>query len=376
MGDELIISSDSHVFEPRDLWTQRIDSKYKGREPRLERVGDADHIIVEADHKIAGIGNLVGVGNRFDNPENISFEGTFEQARRGGYEPEEHVRDMEIDGVSAEVLYPSLGLFFWLIQDSNLLSASFRAYNDWLSEFCNTSPDHLKGIAMVNLDDINDGIKELTRAAKMGLVGAMISERPMEERRYDNAEYDPFWAAAQDLNMPLSLHTATARGTGTVEATRSVRYASMRAMKVVLPAVSICDMIFAGVFERYPKLKVAVVEFELAWAAHLLSTMDYAYAERPEETFYRFKGGAIPSDFFHSNIYLSFQEDEIGIRLRDVIGVDQMMWGSDYPHPESTFPRSREIIDGILAGVPPDEKAKIVGGNVTRLYPFDLEKIA
>ncbi len=375
MGDELVISSDSHVFETRDLWTQRIDSKYRGREPRLVRVGDADHIIVEADHKIAGIGNLVGAGNRFDAPEIISFEGTFEQVHRGGWEPEEHVRDMRIDGVSAEVLYPSLGLFFWLIQDSKLLSASFRAYNDWLAEFCNTNPDLLKGIAMVNLDDVDDGIKELNRAANMGLIGAMISERPVEERRYDGAEYDPFWAAAQDLNMPLSLHTATARGTGTIEATDTVRFASLRAMKVVLPAVSICDMIFAGVFERYPNLKVVVVEFELAWAAHLLNTMDYAYTERPEETFYRFKGGALPSDFFHNNIYLSFQEDAVGIRLRDVIGVDKMMWGSDYPHPESTFPRSREIIDNILAGVPQDEKAKIVGENVVRLYDFDLERI-
>jgi len=134
-------------------------------------------------------------------------------------------------------------------------------------------------------------------------------------------------------------------------------------------------MIFAGVFERYPKLKLAVVEFELAWVPHLLGTMDYTYRERHEEATYRFKGDILPSDFFHSNVYLSFQEDDIGIRLRDVIGVDQLMWGSDYPHAESTFPKSREILDRILEGVPQDERAQIVGTTTARLYGFDMERI-
>jgi predicted TIM-barrel fold metal-dependent hydrolase len=135
-------------------------------------------------------------------------------------------------------------------------------------------------------------------------------------------------------------------------------------------------MIFSGVFERYPALKLVIVEFELAWVPHLLSTMDYTYRERHEEALYRFKGGEYPSDFFHRNVLLSFQEDAIGIRLRDIIGVDNMMWGSDYPHSESTFPQSRAILEQILAGVPAHEQAKIVGENVARLYHFDAERLA
>jgi predicted TIM-barrel fold metal-dependent hydrolase len=104
--------------------------------------------------------------------------------------------------------------------------------------------------------------------------------------------------------------------------------------------------------------------------------MDYTYRERHEEATYRFKSDTLPSDFFHSNVYLSFQEDDIGIRLRDVIGVDQLMWGSDYPHAESTFPKSREILDRILEGVPQDEKARIVGTTTARLYGFDMERIS
>jgi predicted TIM-barrel fold metal-dependent hydrolase len=134
-------------------------------------------------------------------------------------------------------------------------------------------------------------------------------------------------------------------------------------------------MIFSGVFERYPDLKLAIVEFELAWVPHLLSSMDYTYRERHEEALYRFKDGMRPSDFFHRNVFLSFQEDAIGIRLRDIIGVDNMMWGSDYPHSESTFPQSRQILSQILAGVPEDECARIVGGNTARLYHFDMARI-
>ena len=134
---------------------------------------------------------------------------------------------------------------------------------------------------MINLDHVEDGIKELERTAKIGLVGAMITEYPAEDRRYDNAEYEPFWAAAQDLNMPLSLHTATRReGRSRGAGPRSVRDASDRANKVFWPATSLCDMIFSGVFDRYPRLKVAIVEFELAGVPHLRGTRAYTYVER------------------------------------------------------------------------------------------------
>jgi hypothetical protein len=139
-------------------------------------------------------------------------------------------------------------------------------------------------------------------------------------------------------------HTATRRqgkirgaGPGTL------RDASSRATKAFYPALSMCDMIFSGVFERHPRLTLAIVEFELSWAPNVLTSMDYTYRERHGEALYRFKGGMLPSDFFRRNVVLSFQEDAIGIRLRDVIGPDNMMWdnmmwGSDYPHSESTFP--------------------------------------
>jgi predicted TIM-barrel fold metal-dependent hydrolase len=215
----------------------------------------------------------------------------------------------------------------------------------------------------------------IRRAARLGLAGAMIAEYPAEDRRYDQAEYEPFWAAAA-LDLPLSLHTATRcqdkiRGAGP----GTLRDASSRATKAFYPALSMCDTIFSGVFERHPRLTLAIVEFELAWAPNVLTSMDYTYSERHGEAIHRFKDGMRPSDFFHRNVVLSFPEDAIGTRLRDVIGVDDMMWGSDYPHSESTFPQSRKILAEILKGVPDDEQAKIAGGNTARVYNFDVARL-
>jgi predicted TIM-barrel fold metal-dependent hydrolase len=372
----LVLSSDSHVFEPPDLWQTRIDRAFRERAPRIERIDGADHIVVEADRVLSGIGLISNAGARFAAPETISAKGRFEDVLRGGYDPEQHLRDMVLDGVAGEVLYPSQGLFYFKVADAALMSAIFRAYNGWLAEFCRADPARLKGIAMINLDDVADGIRELERAAYLGLAGAMITEYPLEDRRYDRSEYENFWAAAASLEMPLSLHTATRRqGRIRGAGDRTLRDASSRATKAFYPALSLCDMIFSGVFERHPRLVLAIVEFELAWAPHLLSTMDYTYRERHGEAIYRFKSGMRPSDFFRRSVVLSFQEDAIGIRLRDLIGVDNMMWGSDYPHSESTFPQSRRILSEILAGVPEDEQQKIAAINTARVYNFDLSRL-
>ena len=376
MVPALILSSDSHVFEPPDLWTKRIDAGFRDRAPRMQRIDGADQLVVEADQVISGIGLISNAGARFEAPETISGQGRFEDVPRGGYDPDQHLADMRLDGVAGEVLYPSQGLFYFRVTDTPLMSAIFRAYNDWLAEFCRRDPARLKGIAMVNLDDVADGIRELERAARLGLAGAMITEYPLEHRRYDQPEYEPFWAAAASLGMPLSLHTATRRqGKIRGAGEKTLRDASSRSTKAFYPALSLCDMIFSGVFERHPALTLAIVEFELSWAPNILASMDYTYRERHGEAIYRFKGGMRPSDFFHRNVVLSFQEDGIGIRLRDVIGVDNMMWGSDYPHSESTFPRSRKILEDILAGVPDDEGAKIAGANTARVYRFDVVRL-
>jgi len=271
MANALIISSDSHVFEPPDLWTTRIDARFRERAPRMQRVGDVDQLVVEGDQAIAGIGLISNAGARFDAPETISSHGRFEAVHQGGYDPAQHLKDMQLDGVAGEVLYPSQGLFYFKVADTQLMSAIFRAYNDWLAEFCRTDPARLKGIAMINLDDVQDGIKELQRTARMGLAGAMITEYPLADRRYDRAEYEPFWAAAQDLDMPLSLHTATRRqGKIRGMGEKTIYDASSRATKVFYPATSMCDMISRGSSSAIPPSSWSL--WNLSWPGYRTSS--------------------------------------------------------------------------------------------------------
>ena len=373
MSNYRIISSDNHVFEPPDLWTSRIESKFKDRAPQVHREADGDWWYCDG-LKVLGTGFGFGgaqTGRRFDEAEKLTHGDVFENVRPGGYIPEEQIKDMELDGVDVSILYPTTGLQLYKIPDGALISAIFRTYNDWVAEFCLASPKRLKGIAMTNIDDVAVGVAELTHRAHQGFVGAMIPVYPPEGRKYDSPEYDLLWEAAQDLEMPLSLHLATNRfGSGEGDGNRpGGGRVAISPNTDFFVRVSLADMILAGVFERFPKLQVGAVENELGWVPFFLRRIDYTYDQRGfGREGYRFKEDMMPSDYFHRNVFLGFQEDDLGIRMRDMIGVDSLQWGSDYPHMESTFPRSRQILEEILADCTEEEKAKIAGGNAARVY--------
>ena len=375
MANYRVISSDSHIFEPADLWTDRIEAKFKDRAPHMvhREEDNTDWWVCDGLKGVSGGSGGGQAGKRFEDPENLTFAGGADQIRPGGYIPEEHAKDMDIDGIDVGILYPTNGLLLFSMPDGNLLTAIFNAYNDWIADFCKAVPKRLKGIGVLNVDDVQQSIDELQRCHKMGLVGAMISVYPPEDRPYSSPEYEPLWAAAQDLGMPLSLHIGTNRISpgqpfADIEAVNPVNFTNVDHWV----RMSLSHMIFSGVFERYPKLKVGSIELELSWVPHFLDRLDYNYTQRPPTgDWYTFKEDILPSEFFHQNVFLSFQEDGLGIRDRDIIGVDQIAWGSDYPHPESTFPRSREILEEVLASCTDEEKVKIAGGNIARIYHFD-----
>ncbi len=370
MATYRLISSDSHIIEPADLWEKRIDARFRDRAPSLVREGDKDQWYCDGV-AFGLIGTNQQAGVRFEEPEMLSEEGSMEGVPLGGLDPHEHVRDMQKDSVSGGVLYPSQGLTLWTVPASDLLAATFRAYNDYLAEFCSAQPDWLKGIAMISVDDAEDAVEEVKRVADLGLAGAMITVRPM--LRYDHPAYERFWAAIQDLDMPLSLHTGTRRWIPGLDPANVMAGDALDFPNREYDARQcVSDMMFSGVFERYPKLKVGVIEFEIAWAPYFIRRMDEFYMQRAQGVHgNRFKGDATPSDFFRNQVFIGFQEDDLGIQLRHHVGVDNLLWGSDYPHAESTFPRSREIVERILQGVPEDEKAKIAGENTARLYHFN-----
>ena len=367
-----LLSSDSHVIEPPDLWQQRIDPQFRERAPRLVHEGPVDQWYVDGDVKMGIIGASISAGQRFQDPSQLVYEGRYEDVPLGGYDPHAHVKDMDQDGIECGVLYPTIGLHAYKIPDSGLSSAVCRAYNDWVADFCNPYPDRLKGIALLNIDDVQEGVRELECAVNLGLAGAMIPIRSLEHPYNHPQFYEPLWAAAQDMRMPLSLHTGTFRAQpGATSAQIDVQRVDMveftnREYHVRNAAAA---LVFSGAFERYPDLRVGIIEFELAWVPYFIRSMDNAYSDR-EVGFLnrRFKGSALPSDFFRRNMFVSFQEDDLGVALRHHIGVDNLLWGSDYSHSEATFPKSQEIVARILDGVPEDEAAKIAGGNTSRIY--------
>ena len=373
MSNYRIISSDSHVFELPDLWESRIEAKFRDRAPRIHREEDGDWWYCDGK-KLTGAGfGFAGAqtGRRFEEAEKLTHGDSFENIRPGGYIPEEQIKDMDLDGVDVSILYPTAGLQLYKIPDGLLLTAVFRTYNNWVAEFCAAYPNRLKGIAMINIDDVNEGTADLENCANQGFVGAMIPVYPPKARRYDSPEYDRFWSAAEDLEMPLSLHVATNRfGSGENDGSEPEgARVGIAPNQDFFPRTSISDMILSGVFERFPKLQVGSVEHELCWAPFFLSRLDYTYDQQGfGREGYRFKEDMKPSDYFHRNVFLGFQEDDLGIRLRDIIGVDSLQWGSDYPHMESTFPRSQEILEEILVDCTEEEKAKIAGGNAARVY--------
>jgi predicted TIM-barrel fold metal-dependent hydrolase len=372
MFDWPLISSDSHIVEPPDLWAERLDRRYRDRAPRVVEEADADWWFVDGVRTNSFQGGAQA-GVRFESQDALRPAARFREVRPGAYQPEAFLRDNEGDGVHGAVIYPTEGLQLFRVPDGDLLSAVFRAYNDWLGEFCRHDTRRLKGIAMLNVDDVAGAVAELTRTRKAGLAGAMITVYPPEDRSYDRHDYEPLWAAAEDLQAPLTLHIDTQRpapGT-TREGIREVR-ASLLANADHWVRVSLGHLIFTGVFERHPRLRVGSAEHEVSWAPHFLDRLDYTYTQRaPRDGWYRFKGDALPGDFFRRNVFLSFQEDGLGMRDRALIGVDALMWGSDYPHTESTFPRSRQILERILAGVPDDERRRITRSNTARLYGFE-----
>jgi predicted TIM-barrel fold metal-dependent hydrolase len=373
-----MLSSDSHVIEPPDLW-DGSGGALADRMPHVERLDDGDWWIVDGYKTMSFLG--IQTGDRFaGEPDKLRTSGTFSEVRGAVLDPRRYIEENESDGVWGSVLYPSQGLVLYEVPVTDVVSAAMRRYNDWLADFCSGHADRLKGIAMLNVDDIDDAVDELTRCRERGLAGALITVAPPVWQPYRAPAYDRLWAAAQDMAMPLSLHVGTDRADPKVG-----RDAFRLDVKNVAPSVFVnpdaqvrkafAELIFSRVFERFPRLRIGSVEHELGWIPFFLDRLDYAYTDRPPRgpDWQRFADpGALPSDFFRRNAFASFQEDPHALRLLDVLGARVPTWGSDYPHTESTFPRSQDIVASRLKGLDDDDAARITCGTCAELYGFDL----
>ncbi|MBV9660577.1 MAG: amidohydrolase family protein [Acidimicrobiales bacterium] len=365
-----MISSDSHVCERPDLFTTRAPARLRDRMPYVVQEEGVDYWVLEDDVKGTVAGNSTGAGDRFDWDSRPPRQ-TFEDIRPGAYDPEAFLSDNEQDGVWGAVLYPTQALLYYsLMSDPEVRRASFDAVNGWIIEFAAKDPGRLKPVVLLDTDEPAYAARELERLHELGAAGANIPVWQDADHSYDGREYEPLWTAAEGLGVPLSMHIATNRPPfGKI----LFSYSQRATLADYWVRKSLADLIFGGVFERHPALRVGSVENEAGWAAHFVTQIDHNYKTNyrvPERV--RFKDGKLPTDFFRENVFVSYSEDRAAIMLRDYIGINNLMWGNDYPHGESTFPRSRQIVAEQLSGVGVEDQYLLTCGNVAHLYDFRL----
>jgi predicted TIM-barrel fold metal-dependent hydrolase len=362
-----MFSSDSHVMEPPNLWLG-APAELADVAPRVEPGDDADWWVI-GGQRLFSFSVATKAGLRFEGQDRLLVDYRWSDVRPGAWMPDAHLADNELDGVWGSVLYPSVATLLYNLDRPDAAVTLGRLYNDWLADWCSDSPGRLRGVAIVDVDDIDGAVAELERARSRGLAGALIPVSPPADRPYLHPDYEPLWAAASDLGMPLSLHIATNRPPGEWRVLWT-QWGFQGADRFVRD--SIAAMIFGGVFERHPRLRIVSVEHEASWVPHFLARIDETYTQRtPRDGWRRFRDDSLPSDHFHRNVVVSFIEDRVGVAFRHEIGANGLVWGSDYPHAESTFPRSREIVERLMDGVDPAERTAMTATTTADLYGFD-----
>jgi predicted TIM-barrel fold metal-dependent hydrolase len=356
-----IISADSHFTEPADLWLRYIEPEFRDRAPHVE-VHEHTDVVVCDGAPMFPVGVMHGV--RWKGGETPT-DGRYADIPASGWQVEPRIAEIELDGVFAEVLYPTVAMRFFTIEDAAFAGACIKAYNSFAADFCRERPDRFKAVAVIPLDDIDQAVDELHRAHSLGLVGAMIAAVPRGSLPYHGARYDPFWSAAAALEMPISLHVATPRRLET-ERTPTEAFLGYQVVQHM-----IIGMIFAGTLDRHPGLQLVSVENDAGWAAHLIERMDYVQAKaRSRNLLTDQHNEQIPSHYWRNNVHYTFMRDRTAILARDIIGVDRLLWSSDFPHGDSTWPDSMKVIDEELGDIPAADQRAILHDNAARLYKF------
>lgn len=353
---DVLISSDSHVDEPLELWSERLPRALRERAPRREHRPDGTYMVVEGirPRRLSGPGE-----------ERVSEA---EHARRpGGADPAARICDLDEDGIAGEVLYPTIGLFIHNIPDGALQQACARVYNDWLAEVFSQSSKRFAGVGLVSVVDLPAAEAEIERIHGLGLRGAMLPINPPATRPYNSPEYDPVWARAAALGLPISFHVGT--GTDPVFE-RGPGGACINYVMVGLGAQKTMTYLAAsGVFERHPDLHCIMVECGAGWLAWTMYMMDEAFSEHARWVHPKLR--MKPGDYVRRQGHVTFGNDPAGISNLHLTGPDAILWATDYPHPEGTWPHSRAVVARLFAEVPADARRSIVGGTTARLYRFD-----
>jgi len=376
-----LISADSHVVEPAGLWVERLPRRYRDEAPHVTRDPDNHHLYFRAPGVARGVDLTLSVSAGMTNAEVDAVLRDDPDAIpgvKGGADPWARLADLWADGVVADVLYPTAGLSLLQLDEPDLQAACFAVYNDWLAELCAVDPARLIGLALIPCFEVSVGVAALERARDRGLRGGLIWTAPPAGESFFDPRYEPLWACAERLEMPLAVHTLggqrasrdVARLGTSVEASFHVAIDYRQELQR-----SLCELVAAGVFERHPGLQVVGAEAGIHFAAEMMRRMDSSY-----RGFWRDLDDnelrQPPSFYFDRNVWLTYISDPVGIGNLPLTGAGRFMWSGDYPHGASTWPHSRETVAREHQGLADDVVRRLTCDNCAQLYGIDVDEVS
>ena len=375
--DQRIFSADSHLEISPERWTERVPAKYRDRAPRLVKLANGGDGVVVEGRPLYVVG-LAIAGKPYERHE---LSGVNYQGSEGAGTPEQRLKEQDQDGVAGEILYTSASnLTFWRgIKNDDAYLAVLHAYNTFLAEeYCAARRDRLVAMGAIPTLSIDAAIDELYYCAQAGLKGVMLNTFP-SGRSYPTLEDDRFYAAAIELNMPLTVHVGMQLPDGPLfkydKSPGEVAFGG-DPIRVLTrfggnSGLNAIQLLLSGVFDRLPKLKFYWAETQIGWLPYYYEQLDDVY-KRSKHWMGRYFGlkplAKDPSQYMREQCYWGFIYDPIGLRLRYEIGVDKIMWGNDFPHSAGDWPNSRRIIGDLFSAVPDDEQGKILSGNLAGYF--------
>ncbi len=375
------ISADSHMEISPERWRPRVPAKYRDRAPRLVKLANGGDAILVENRPLNVVG-LAVTGKPYQEyrPTGVSYKDN-----TGTGSPEQRLREQDQDGVEAEVIFTGPGnVWFWRgIRDDAVFKAVVHAYNGFLAEeYCVIAPERLLAMGVIPSTGINDAIEEMEYCARAGLKGIMLGKFP-NGTGIPSAEDDRFWAAALDLNMPVTVHVKLLTDERPVfnykgRPSEAETFAQDPVFNLTRfagdSALNTVQLIMAGVFDRFPGLRIYWAETMIGWIPYFLSQLDDNY-ERTRywaERFYGLEPPPRPLEaYIREHCWWGFLRDPFGVEMRHHIGVERVMWGNDFPHSAGNWPNSRQLIKEIFKNVPNDERYRMLVGNAIEFFHLE-----
>ena len=389
-----IVSADDHVQETPDLWEKRLPAKFRGKGTKVTTTPEGYCAWVWGKNPPKTFGMDVWADRKRPEGRDVSLV-RMDEIAPSTYDPDARLKAMDKDEIIAAMLYPNYSRVFivmWLgggtgermhyaaQADVELGLACMQAYNDFIAEFCSTNPKRLVAIGIVPTEDVEVAIAEVNRIAKKGIRGGLISPKPAEDKFWNDPLYDRLFDAFDANKMSVNMHIGGGAGfvlpaqynAGDKEGGNRGGREVVATLARMSNSIPITTLMWSGLFDRHPNLKLVSVESDIGWFAYVKQRMDWVYKNFEWRWHNKPNLKNPPGHYFGRNLMATFQEDIAGIHGRHLIGVEALAWASDFPHPETTYPNTRKYLEEQFVGVPEEDVRKIVAENAARFYNLDL----